>query len=162
MEQIKTFISDASMTDLTLLIIGLMFVVKATVGLYSIISDARKMKKELKARLKKLNENKCSGPHSWVDVPVNGENTHVCKDCYYTPKHDSFVDKAMFEAELSRINFDKNFEKYKTERFEEIAEKFALEQIVIEGIYDEVVGIKKEFSLKEMDKFIAELLKKDD
>ena len=42
MEQIKTFISDASMTDLTLLIIGLMFVVKATVGLYSIISDARK------------------------------------------------------------------------------------------------------------------------
>jgi len=127
------------------------------------VSAARAMKKEMRAQLKMYQDNKCKGPHSWVDVPVNGEKTHVCKDCYYTPKYDSFVDKVMFEAELSKMDFDKNFEKFKAERFEEIAEKFGIPETgLVSEMYEELANIKKEFSIKEMDKFIAELLKKDE
>ena len=162
MEQITEFMSKATAMDFILITIVCAVIVRVIKNIYTIVTIKRKFKKKIRDKLKKLNENKCKGPHSWVNVPVSGEETHVCKDCYYTPKYDSFVDEQLFKAELDRRQFDKDLEEYKKERFRDVAEKFGLELIVIEGIYDEIIEIKKDFSIQYMDNFIKDLLKKDD
>jgi hypothetical protein len=163
MEIVQQFLKEAETMDFILLGIAFMFIIRAIVSSYRIFTGRRKIRQELRETLKKLKENKCKGPHNWVNAPVQSGETHVCKDCYYTPKYDSFVDKTMFETEMKMRKMDEELKVFKEQRLEEIAEKFGIpEPAIMTEMAEEIIGIKKEFTLKQMDELIAELLKKDE
>lgn len=118
----------------------------------------RKVVKEFKKEKAELEANKCTGAHNWIEMDIMGEKTHVCRDCYWSPKHEEFVRKIFVDAELERMEFESELEKYKTQRIEELAAKYLMEPDDLKIVAEEILKIKKDFTAQHLDKKLRELL----
>lgn len=113
---------------------------------------------QIKKERQELEEKKCKGAHNWFEMEIMGEKTHVCRDCYWTPKHETFVKKFYVKAEIERVEFEKNLQKYKTQKIEELAAKFFMETYDLKIVAEEILSIKKDFIAEHLDKKIKEML----
>lgn len=117
----------------------------------------RRITKRHKDHMANLEAKKCKGPHSWIDMEIMGEKTHVCKECCFTPKHDTFVKEHFVKAELEHIKYKKELEEYKSKRMAEICEKYNIEESRAQAISDEVVSIKKDFAIMKLDEALEKI-----
>lgn len=116
-----------------------------------------KLRRQQINRLKKLEENKCKGPHSWISMEVDGSQTHVCRDCYFSPKHDMFVKEYFVKEAVYSEQFDLDYKKYFDEKVQEIAQAYGISGDKIIEINDKVTHIKQEFSLQYLKKMLQEV-----
>jgi hypothetical protein len=124
---------------------------------FKIIYDNYKKTKKIKEQFKELESNKCKGPHSWIDIEVMKEKTHVCSKCYWSPKHNTFVKKMFVDAEIQYKKFEEELEKYKQQRIEQLAAKYFMEPDDLKIVAEEILKIKKDFTTQYLDKKIKEL-----
>lgn len=117
----------------------------------------KKKKDKIIKQIKELEDQKCKGPHSWMDMEILGEVTHVCKDCCFIPKHDTFVKRHFVDAQIKQNEYLKEAEEYRKKRMGEICEKYDIQESLAQSISDEVVSIKKDFALMKLDEALAEL-----
>jgi len=122
-----------------------------------VIYNNFKTKREQNKRLKKLESNKCQGPHSWVSVSVEGSKTHVCRHCYFSPKHDAFVKEFFVKEAIYTEQFDLDYKKYLDEKVQEMVQKYGISKENIIEINDKINELKQEFSLKYLKKMVQEL-----
>lgn len=118
---------------------------------------AGKYAKQLKKERKELEDNKCKGAHNWIQMQIGLEKTHVCQDCCWSPKHESFIKKFYVNAEIESIKFEENLEKYKQKKIEELAAKYFMEADDLKIVAEEILKIKKDFTVEYLDKKIKEL-----
>lgn len=133
------------------------------IALFFVVRDFKrffKTRKKLIKQLAELEEKKCKGPHSWIDMAIMGEQTHVCQDCNFSPKHDTFVKEYFVKAELEAIKFKKEMKEYRQKRMDEISEKHDLGHEKLKEISDEVINIEKNFTIKYLSKKIKEMTDK--
>jgi len=154
MEQFLEFLKSITIIDL-LIIFGASYLI-STFGNGWIIR--RNLIKKFNQEKSELEANKCKGAHNWIDMEIMGENTHVCRDCYWSPKHEEFVRKMFVNAEIQRQEFLKELEKYKEQRIEELAAKYFMEVDDLKIVAEEILKIKKDFTTQHLDKKIKELL----
>jgi hypothetical protein len=118
----------------------------------------RKLLKKFKQEKVELEANKCKGAHNWIEMEIMGEKTHVCRDCYWSPKHEEFVRKMFVDAEIEHMEFMKGLEKYKEQRIEELAAKFVMEAEDLKIVAEEILNIKKDFTTQHLEKKLKEML----
>lgn len=127
---------------------------------YFVINVTRKWLKtikkinQIKKERQELEEKKCKDTHNWFEMEIMGEKTHVCRDCYWTPKHETFVKKFYVKAEIERMEFEKNLQKYKTQKIEELAAKYFMEPDDLKIVAEEILSIKKDFSIKYLEEYL--------
>ena len=123
-----------------------------------VIYNNFRTKREQARRLKKLESNKCQGPHSWINMSVDGSKTHVCRDCYFSPKHDTFVKEFFVKEAVYTEQFDLDYKKYLDEKAEEMVQKYGISKENIIEINNKINELKQEFSLNYFKKIIQELV----
>lgn len=117
----------------------------------------RKLKKAEKQQLEELYEKKCKGPHKWFEMTVSGEKVHVCKECCWCPSRELFVKPHFVRAELKALIFEEKLNQFTKKRMIEISEKYGVSIEKATEIGEEVIGIKKDFTLKYLDEKLAEM-----
>ena len=152
------FIKNLSGLELLVLSIAVVFVGKIIWREITVIRIYREIVKRQKERMKELEKNKFEGPHSWIDMEINGETTHVCKDGYFSPKNDAFVKEEAVKAHLHHIEYEKAKEKNRIKRLGEIASKHGISRDVIKDVYEDIINIRKDFDVQWLDKKLAEIL----
>jgi hypothetical protein len=120
----------------------------------------RKMRKNQIKEFKELEKNKCAGPHSWIKMKIGGENTHVCKDCYWCPSVEGFIKPHFVRAELKQAEFNSELDKYFKQKIEEISSENNMETDKLLKINEEISKIKKDFTTKWLEKCLSESLEK--
>lgn len=113
--------------------------------------------KSLKKEIKELEENKCKGPHDWIDMNIMGKKTHVCKTCCFVPDFNAFAKRMYVNGELKARQFQSELEEYRKVKIKEMSENFSLEPDVIEDIANSVFSIKKDFTTKFLAKEIEKM-----
>jgi hypothetical protein len=113
--------------------------------------------KKLKERMKVLEENKCKGPHTWIQMSILGTNVHVCKECRWSAKLEAYVKESFVSARLEEIKFDDALEEYKKEALVNISEQHGLDIDATNKIYKQMISIKKDFVLGYLDKKLEEM-----
>ena len=128
-------------------------------NLFSLIMTKRKMFKELKAKKDKLLAN--GETHKWVEVtaPDNKSKIIVCEKTGWVPSKNGFLPLASVEALKSADKMEKDYSDFKEKRMKEIAESNGLSVDQLESIYTDVVSIKKDFTLNNINNFLSELKK---
>lgn len=122
-----------------------------------VIYNNFKKNREQNKRLKKLESNKCQGPHSWINMTVEGSKTHVCRDCYFSPRHDSFVKEFFVKEAIYTEQFDLDYKKYIDEKIQEMAQNYEISKENIIEINDKLNQLRQEFSLQYLKKMIQGL-----
>jgi hypothetical protein len=118
---------------------------------------ARKKYKTQKEHIQKLEANKCKGPHSWISIMVEGEKTHVCRHCYWTPKHETFVKEMFVKDAIYSEQFDAEYKKYLDDKIQELSVEYGISAEKIAEIEARVYKIKQEFSIQYLKKMMEEL-----
>jgi hypothetical protein len=113
--------------------------------------------KRVNQNIKKLEAQKCKGPHSWLKMSIIGQEVHVCKDCCYSADIDGYVKREFVNAHIKEMEFMAALEEFTIKRKKEIAEKFNLKFSELEKISEEVVSIKKDFTIKWLEKSLKEM-----
>lgn len=116
-----------------------------------------KLRKEQINRFKKLEANKCKGPHTWISMEVDSSQTHVCRDCYFSPKHDTFVKEYYVKEAIYSEQFDLDYKKYFNEKVQEMVQVYGIPSDKIIEINEKVTQIKQEFSLQYLKKMLQEI-----
>lgn len=117
-----------------------------------------KSKIQINKKIKDLEKNKCKGPHSWVNMEIEpGSKTHVCRTCYFSPKHDTFVKDVFVKDAVHAEQFEKDYKKYFDEKIQEISNTYNISVEEITQINEKVNKIKKDFSLEYLKKMIQDL-----
>lgn len=148
------FIKSITILDL-ILGIGVAYLV-ITIGKGYLLK--RKLIKKFKQEKAELEANKCKGAHNWIQMEIMGEKTHVCRDCYWSPKHEEFVRKMFVDAEIEHMEFQKGLEIYKNQRIEELAAKYFMEPDDLKIVAEEIMKIKRDFTTQHLEKKIKEML----
>jgi hypothetical protein len=91
-------------------------------------------------------------------MSVEGSKTHVCRDCYFSPKHDTFVKEFFVKEAVYTEQFDLDYKKYLDEKAEEMAQKYGISKENIIEINNKINELKQEFSLNYFKKIIQELV----
>jgi len=154
------FIKNLSTLELVLIGIAVLFIGRVIYREIQFFRLYQKLVKSKKKRLKELEEKKCKGPHSWIDIELNGQKTHVCKECYYSPKNEGFVREEYVNAYLEELKYREAMEEYMEVRLKDIAAAHKIENP--RAVYDAMVTIKKDFNIEYMEKKIKELLSEDE
>lgn len=118
----------------------------------------KKIKNKHIEQMKNLEEQKCKGPHNWIDMTIDMEKTHVCQDCSFIPKHDTFVKRHFVDAQIKQNEYLKEAEEYRQKRMSEICEKYDIQESLAQSISDEVISIKKDFAIMKLDQALKEML----
>lgn len=126
-------------------------------GVWNQIKNIRRNKKNLE----RLEAQKCKGPHSWVKMPILGQEVRVCKECCYSADLDGYVKREFLNAHLRELEFKNALEEYSKKRKTEIAEKFRLFDFELEQLEDEIYSIKKDFTIQWLEKNLKEILKEE-
>lgn len=128
-------------------------------ALFVSIMTKRKMFKELKARKEKLLAD--GETHQWVEVttPDNKSKIIVCEKTGWVPSKNGFLPLASVEALKSADKMEKDYSDFKEKRMKEIAENNGLSRDQLESICTDVVSIKKDFTLNNINNFLTELKK---
>jgi hypothetical protein len=108
-------------------------------------------------RFKKLQSNKCKGPHSWVNMSVDGTKTHVCRECFFSPKHDTFVKENFVKEAIHMEQFDLEYKEYFNKKIQEIAIFYNMPTDKLVEIGEKIIEIKKEFASEYIKKMIEEM-----
>ena len=156
MEQVLEFLRGIEIIDL-IIGVGVVLLVWPAI---KVTFRRRKLLKKFKQEKAELEANKCTGAHNWIEMEIMGEKTHVCRDCYWSPKHEEFVRKMFVDAEIENQKFVKELEKYKQKRIEELAAKYFMEPDDLKIVAEEILSIKKDFITQHLDKKLKELLGK--
>jgi hypothetical protein len=139
------------------------FVILLLVNLVAFVFFAKvlyknfKLKKQQIKRFKELESNKCKGPHTWLAMTVEGSQTHVCRECYFSPTHDTFVKEYYVKEALYTQQFEADYKKYFDEKVQEIAQAYNISSEKIVEINEKVTNIKQDFSLQYLKKLLQEL-----
>lgn len=118
---------------------------------------AREKYKKQKDHYKKLETNKCKGPHSWISMTVEGEKTHVCRQCCWSPKHENFVKDFFVKDAIYSEQFDAEYKKFFDEKIQEISTQYGISVETITQIEEKIYKIKQEFSVQYLKKMLDEL-----
>lgn len=156
MEQFLEFLRGIDIIDI-ILGIGAAYLISTAV---KVTLSRRKVLKKFKQEKAELEANKCKGAHNWIQMEIMGEKTHVCRDCYWSPKHEEFVRKMFVDAEIEHQKFLEELDKYKQKRIEELAAKYFMEPDDLKIVAEEILSIKKDFTTQHLDKKLKELLGK--
>lgn len=136
------------------------FAICAVVLIRMFFYNLKQMRRS-RARLKQLEENKCKGPHSWIEMHILSKDVHVCKECCYCPSLENYVKKSFVNAKLEEIKFDEELEKYKEEKIDQISTEHSLSYNETKELYKKLISIKKNFTVEYLDKKLEELKKND-
>lgn len=131
------------------------------IRVFKILRKALKDSKKIKKQIEELEKNKCKGPHKWININVENKNTHVCRECYWCPSYESYIKKVFVDAEIKKEKFEEDMESYKKQKLLEIQEKYGLKEEDVKDIYNKIINIKKDFTLKEMENFLKEIENKN-
>ena len=71
------FIKSLSITESFVLAIAVLFIGRIIWREIVVMRAYFKLVKKQNKRIEELEENKCKGPHSWIYMQVNGEETNV-------------------------------------------------------------------------------------
>lgn len=157
MENFINFLTSMTLEDL-LIAFGVSFLVVTVVnGVLRGVGSVKKIKKEIK----ELEKNKCKGTHNWFDMDVMGNKTVVCRDCYWSPKHEGYVKKVFVDAELKRIEFEEKLEKYQEEVLQSVCEEYKIEKDDMDRIYKKIISIRKDFTIKHLEESLKDILGED-
>ena len=116
-----------------------------------------KLKRQQIKKLKELEANKCKGPHTWLTMTVKSSQTHVCRECYFSPTHDTFVKEYYVKEAIYTQQFEADYKKYLDEKVQEMALFYGIDGEEIIEINEKIVQIKQEFSLQYLKKMIQEM-----
>lgn len=116
-----------------------------------------KLKRQQIKKFKELEAKKCKGPHIWLTMSVEGSQTHVCRECYFAPKHDTFVKEYYVKEAIYTQQFEADYKKYLDEKVQEMVLFYGISGEKIIEINEKVVQIKQEFSLQYLKKMLQEL-----
>ena len=151
------YISKLSTFDIIFILIVPFFFVFVVKGVWKQIKDIRRTKRHLE----KLEAQRCEGPHSWVKMPILGQEIHVCKECCYSGDVDGYVKREFLNAHLKELEFKNALEEYSKKRKTEIAEKFRLFDFELEQLENEIYSIKKDFTVQWLEKSLEEMIKEE-
>jgi hypothetical protein len=113
---------------------------------------------QINTKIKDLEKNKCKGPHAWINMSIEpGSKTHVCRTCYFSPKHDTFVKDFFVKEAVYAEQFEKDYKKYFDEKVQEISNSYNISVEEITEINEKVNKIKQDFSLEYLKKMIQDL-----
>ena len=118
----------------------------------------RKHAKNHKEQYKKLEENRCVGPHEWMNMAIMGEEDRVCKQCCWSQNNNGFVKKFFVDAEIRATEFKEGLSKYKTEQMKKIAADFELTALEVSLIDEKLQDITKDYTLKSIEKSLEDML----
>jgi hypothetical protein len=107
----------------------------------------------------KYEKEKCTTGHEWVELTVDYKKSLVCKKCCWCPSANNFVVRSNLDLELGRLDFERKLEEYKKERIEDIRSKYNLTEESVADIYDNFISIKKDFTIKSINKIMGEMKK---
>lgn len=113
--------------------------------------------KKIKQNRDDLEAQKCVGPHTWIKMPIMGQEVHVCKECCWSSSFQTYVKKEFVNAYLKEQEFKNALEEYSKKRKTEIAEKFRLFDFELEQLENEIYSIKKDFTIQWLEKSIEEM-----
>jgi hypothetical protein len=116
-----------------------------------------KLKIQQIKKFKLLAAKKCKGPHIWLTISVEGSQTHVCRECYFAPKHDTFVKEYYVKEAIYTQQFEADYKKYLDKKVQEMALFYGIDGEEIIEINEKIVQIKQEFSLQYLKKMIQEM-----
>jgi hypothetical protein len=157
MENFINFLTSMALEDL-LIAFGFSFLVVTFINrILKGIGSVKKIKKQMQ----ELEENKCKGTHNWFDMDVMGSKTHICRDCYWSPKHEGFVKKIFVDAELKRIEFEEKLKKYQEEVLQSVCEEYKIDKDDMNKIYEKLINIKKDFTIKQLEESLKDILGED-
>lgn len=122
-----------------------------------VIYNNFKKNREQNKRLKKLESNKCQGPHSWINMNVDGSKTHVCRECFFSPKHDTFVKENFVKEAVYMEQFDLEYKEYFNKKIQEIAIFYNISTDKLVEIGEKIIEIKKDFASEYVKKMIEEM-----
>lgn len=108
------------------------------------------------AKIKKLDDQKCQGPHNWVKIFIIDNERHVCKDCCWCPDMEDYIKRPYLESELRTIEYREGLKKYRKEMMQEIADEYLLDIDVLNDINDKIKSIKKNYAIKYIEKNLKE------
>jgi hypothetical protein len=152
LEEIQEYILNLKIIDL-ILIFGASYLIGRFSKSFML---AKEISNNFKKTIEELEENKCKGPHNWIDMYVQSEKTHVCKDCYWCPKHEKFIRKHFVDAEVHRITFQEGLDKYREEVLLEMVEYYGIDLDTLQKIEEELLSIKKDYTVEFIDKKLKE------
>ena len=123
------------------------------------IIHIRKKVKDHVVKMKKLDDQKCKGPHSWVKFYLIDEEKHVCKDCCWCPDLEDYVKRSYVDGELRAIEFRKGLEEYTRTTMINICDEFSLSQDNLGLIKSKLDEIKKNYTLEYIEKNLEDYRK---
>lgn len=113
----------------------------------------RKLKKEVRRIEKKYEDNKCeNSEHEWMEVDVKGKNKHACSKCTWCPGLNKFMGHMAIKSQLKLNKFNEGLDDYIDKRVTEIAKEESLDKEVVRRVYDNVIGINKQYCLDYIEK----------
>lgn len=118
--------------------------------LYKLVAttlEYNKIRNIAKNKMKEVEEMKARGEHhKWMDMNVNGKVTHVCEKTGYAPELEGFVPMQYVVAEKEGARIREEYEKFRSQRLLEIANKYGVSVSDIEIMSDEIKNIDMEFT----------------
>lgn len=113
--------------------------------------------KKIKQNRDGLEAQKCVGPHTWIKMPIMGQEVHVCKECCWSSSFQTYVKKEFVNAHLKEQEFKKELEEFITDERKKIAEEFNLHYDELQKIIVKVTKIEKDFTIQWLEKSIKEM-----
>ena len=101
-------------------------------------------------RMKELKDQKCKGPHDWLWMEMAGENINVCKDCCWSPTHEGYVMRQSVDAHIAQQKFQKELDEFTIKKLKELD--------VSEELYDKLINIKKDFTIKHLEQVMKDMI----
>lgn len=137
----------------SVIIISLLFL--SIIAVFLAKSSIQKFNKLLKDHkdYKEMEKNKCNGPHSWIQMDVMSKKTHVCKDCCWSPSHETFVRSIYVRMAI----FEQEYEKYLEEELKNMSQEHGISVEKIKEINAKLSKISADFSKSYIEKNVKSL-----
>lgn len=117
-------------------------------------SETRKAVKEFI----RMEENKCKGPHKWFEMDIEGQKTHVCRECCWCPHHDSFIKEFYVKIAV----FEADHEAHLENGLKELSSEYQMDVEKLKEINSKITEISSNFSKAYLEKRLELLNKKED
>jgi hypothetical protein len=116
-----------------------------------------KLRRQQAKKINELESKKCKGPHSWINMSVDGSRTHVCKKCYFSPSHDGFVKQSFVQEAIYTEQFDIQYKEYFDKKIQELAFFYEMPIDKLAEIGEKIIQIKKDFAFEYIKKMMEEV-----
>lgn len=136
------------------------FTIKILVNIFKMSKKVKENNQVVKEGKEKFQAIKDRGDFpEWIKMNVNSKIVRVCRESGYCPELECVIPQEYVNRHFENIKMEEEFNEFKNSRFAEIADVYGIDESIVADIYEESMKIKKDFSLKKMDKLIAELKK---